>query len=83
MGRVHAIGNGLHAGVERRTRNLARERTLLDGADDAEALSASRRSSGSALTPAASGRQAYAAVLAELAAVLEGLDGAQGESRTG
>ena len=38
MGRVNAISNGLRAGIERRTENLAREQALLDGAGDEESL---------------------------------------------
>jgi hypothetical protein len=81
MGRVNAIGSGLRAGVERRTANLARERELLDGADDPlgrERFEAEQRQRADAC---AERRAAYAEALVELEAVLEGLDGAQGESR--
>jgi hypothetical protein len=80
MGRVNAISNGLRAGVERRTANLVRERELLEGADpqDRERFEAEQRQRADAC---AERRDAYAQVLGELEVVLEGLDGAQGESR--
>jgi hypothetical protein len=82
MGRVHAIGNSLRAGVERRSEALARERTLLDGAaedeDDLERFEVEQRQRAHACTERL---EAYAAALRELAWALERLDGMQGESR--
>jgi signal recognition particle receptor subunit beta len=81
MGRMHAIGNGLRAGVERRSEALARERTLLDdagNADDLERFEAEQRQR----ADACAGRlKAYAAVLRELAGALGKLDDMQGEGR--
>jgi hypothetical protein len=77
---MHAIGNGLRAGVERRREALARERTLLDdagNADDLERFEAEQRQR----ADACAGRiEAYAAVLRELARALGRLDDMQGES---
>jgi signal recognition particle receptor subunit beta len=81
MGRMHAIGNGLRAGVERRSEALARERTLLDDAEDADDLErfeAEQRQRADACTERL---KAYAAVLRELTGALDQLDDMQGESR--
>jgi hypothetical protein len=81
MGRVHAIGNSLRAGVERRSEALARERILLDGAgdeDDLERFEAEQRQQAHACTERL---EACTAVLRELAWALDQLDSMQGESR--
>jgi signal recognition particle receptor subunit beta len=81
MGRVHAIGNGLRAGVERRAESLATERALLNGAEDRDGLErfeAERRRRADAC---AERLEAFAAILAELTAALDRLDRMQGESR--
>jgi signal recognition particle receptor subunit beta len=81
MGRVNAISNGLHAGVERRTANLARERELIDGAGDPQGLQRFETEQRQRAEAFAVRRAAYAEVLVELETVLEGLDCAQGENR--
>jgi signal recognition particle receptor subunit beta len=81
MRRVNAISNGLRAGVERRTANLARERELLSGAGDDHGVERFETEQQERADACAERRAAYAAVLAELQAVLEALDGAQGETR--
>jgi signal recognition particle receptor subunit beta len=81
MDRVNAIGNGLRAGVERRTEALARERTLSNGAGekhDLERLEAEQRQRADAC---AERLQVCTAVLSELADALGRLDSMQGESR--
>jgi signal recognition particle receptor subunit beta len=81
MRRVNAISNGLRAGVERRTANLAREQELLTGAGDEHGLERVEVEQQQRASACAERQAAYAAVLAELRAVLDALDGAQGESR--
>jgi Dynamin family len=83
MGRVRAVSSGLKTGVERRTANLARERALLEGAGDAEAAERFETEQRRRAEACRERQAAYAAVLAELQSVIEGLDGAQGESRMG
>jgi Dynamin family len=83
MGRVRAVNSGLQTGVERRTANLAKERTLLEGAGDADAAERFEAEQRQRAEACRERQSAYAAVLAELQSVLEGLDGAQGESRMG
>ena len=83
MGRFRAINSGLQTGVERRTANLARERALLEGAGDPEAAERFESEQRQRADSCRERQAAYAAVLAELQSVLEGLDGAQGESRMG
>jgi signal recognition particle receptor subunit beta len=81
MRRVNAIGNGLRAGVERRTANLARERESLNGAADAhdtEQFEAEQQRRAAACVER---QKAYAEVLVKLQTVLEGLEGAQSESK--
>jgi signal recognition particle receptor subunit beta len=81
MGRVHAVGSGLRAGVERRSEALARERTLLNGVadrDDLERFEAEQRQRADAC---AERLEVYAAALRELAGALDRLDAMQGESR--
>jgi chaperonin cofactor prefoldin len=81
MRRVNAIGNGLRAGVERRTANLARERELLDGAGDEHSVeqfeAEQQRRAGACMER----QTAYAEVLVELQTVLEALEGAHSESK--
>jgi signal recognition particle receptor subunit beta len=81
MGRVRAVSSGLQTGVERRTANLARERTLLEGAGDAQAAERFEAEQQERADACRERQAMYAAVLTELQSVLEGLDGAQGESR--
>jgi signal recognition particle receptor subunit beta len=81
MRRVNAISNGLRAGVERRTANLAREQELLNGAGDEHGLERFEVEQQQRACACAERQAGYAAVLAELRAVLDALDGAQGESR--
>jgi hypothetical protein len=83
MGRVRAVSSGLQTGVERRTANLARDRALLEGAGDAQAAERFEAEQQERADACRERQAAYAAVLAELQSVLEGLDGAQGESRMG
>jgi len=83
MGRVRAVSSGLKTGVERRTANLARERALLEGVGDAEAAERFETEQRQRAEACRERQGAYAAVLAELQSVIEGLDGAQGESRMG
>ncbi len=83
MGRVKAVSSGLQTGVERRTANLARERTLLEGAGDAQAAERFEAEQQQRAEACRERQVAYAAALAELQSVLETLEGAQGESRTG
>jgi signal recognition particle receptor subunit beta len=81
MGRMHAIGNGLRAGVERRSEALARERTLLDDAKDADDIKRFETEQ-QQRADACNGRiEAYASVLRELSGALDRLDEMQGESR--
>jgi signal recognition particle receptor subunit beta len=81
MGRVNAIISGLRAGVERRTANLARERELLDVAGDEQSRERFEVEQQQRADACTKRQAAYAEVLVELRAVLEGLDGAQGEGR--
>jgi dynamin family protein len=81
MGRVKAVSSGLQTGVERRIANLAREKVLLEGAGDAHASERFETEQRQRAEACRERQAAYAAVLAELQSVLEGLDGAQGESR--
>jgi len=83
MGRVRAVSSGLQTGVERRTANLAREKVLLEGAGDPQAAERFETEQQQRADACRERQAAYAGVLAELQSVLEGLDGAQGESRTG
>jgi dynamin family protein len=83
MGRVKAVSSGLMTGVERRAANLARERELLDGAGDADAAERFEAEQRQRAAACRERQAAYAAALADLESVLEGLDGAQGESRMG
>jgi dynamin family protein len=83
MGRFRAINSGLQTGVERRTANLARERALLEGAGDPEAAERFEVEQRQRADSCRERQAAYAAALAELQSVLEGVDGAQGESRMG
>ena len=81
MRRVNAIGNGLRAGVERRTANLARQRELLNGTGDergAEQFEAEQQRRAEACIER---QKAFTEVLVELQAVLDGLEDAQGESK--
>jgi signal recognition particle receptor subunit beta len=81
MGRVHAIGNGLRAGVERRTENLARERVLLNHTGDngdLERFEAEQRQRADACDERL---RTHAVILDELAWALDRLDSMQGESR--
>ncbi|HEY1244931.1 MAG TPA: hypothetical protein VGF29_08875, partial [Hyphomicrobiaceae bacterium] len=80
MRRVNAISNGLRAGVERRTANLAREQELLNGPGDQHGLERFETEQQQRASACAERQAAHAAVLAELRAVLDALDGAQGES---
>jgi hypothetical protein len=81
MRRVNAISNGLRAGVERRTANLAREREVLDGGGDEHSLERFEVEQQQRASACVERRAAYVAALAELQGVLDTLDGAQGESR--
>jgi signal recognition particle receptor subunit beta len=81
MRRVNAISNGLRAGVERRTANLARERALIDHAGDEQDQVRFEAEQQRRAEACAARQEAYAAVLGELEAVLGGLDSAQDESR--
>jgi hypothetical protein len=81
MGRVHAIGNGLRAGVERRAENLARERALLNGAGDEDGLNRFEAEQRQRADACAERLQAYAAILGELTEALDRLDSMQGEGR--
>ena len=83
MGRVKAVSSGLQTGVGRRTANLARERMLLEGADDADAAERFEAEQRQRAEACRERHVAYTAALAELQSVLEGLDRAQGESRMG
>jgi dynamin family protein len=83
MGRVRAVTSGLKTGVERRTANLARERAVLEGAGDAEAAERFESEQRQRAEACRERQAAYEAALAELQSVVEGLDGAQGESRMG
>ncbi|MBO0766550.1 MAG: dynamin family protein, partial [Hyphomicrobiaceae bacterium] len=76
MGRVNAISNGLRVGVERRTANLAKEQELLNGAGDEHRLERFEVEQQQRASACAERQAAYAAVLAELQAVLDALDGA-------
>jgi dynamin family protein len=81
MRRVNAISSGLRTGVERRAESLARERALLDGAEDAHGVQRFEEEQEQRAAACAERQAANAAVLGELEAVLEGLDSAQGESK--
>ncbi len=83
MGRVRAVSSGLKSGVERRIANLAREKSLLEGAGDPQAAERFEAEQRQRAETCRERQTAYAAALAELQSVLEGLDGAQGESRMG
>ena len=80
MGRVHAIGNGLRAGVERRAENLARERALLNGAADEDSLERFEAEQRQRADACAERLEAYTVVLGELTEALDRLDSMQGES---
>jgi signal recognition particle receptor subunit beta len=80
MGRVHAIGNGLRAGVERRAENLARERALVNGAGDEDGLDRFEAKQQQRADACAERLEAYAAILGELTGALDQLDSMQGES---
>jgi hypothetical protein len=80
MGRVHAIGNGLRAGVERRAENLARERALLNGTGDEDSLERFEADQRQRVDACAGRLAAYAAILVELTEALDQLDSMQGES---
>jgi signal recognition particle receptor subunit beta len=80
MGRVHAIGSGLRAGVQRRAENLARERALLDGATDEDGLERFEAEQRQRADACAGRLDAYAATLGELTEALDRLDSMQGES---
>jgi hypothetical protein len=79
MGRVHAIGSGLRAGVERRAENLAMERALLTGATDEDSLERFEAEQRQRADACAGRLKAYAAILGELGLALERLDSMQGE----
>jgi hypothetical protein len=81
MSRVHAIGNGLRAGVERRAENLAKERALLNGAGDESELDRFEAEQRQRADACAERLNAYAAILGELTGALDQLDSMQGESR--
>jgi signal recognition particle receptor subunit beta len=81
MRRVNAISSGLRTGVERRAESLARERALLDGAEDAHGGQRFEEEQEQRAAACVERLVANAAALGELEAVLEGLDGAQGESK--
>jgi signal recognition particle receptor subunit beta len=81
MRRVNAISNGLKTGVERRTANLARERSLLDESEDGQGLQRFEEEQQQRADACVERQEAHAAMLAELETVFEGLDGAQGEAR--
>ena len=83
MGRVRAVSSGLQTGVERRTANLAREKELLEGAGDPQAAERFETEQRQRADACRQRQEGYAAALGELQSVLEGLDGAQGESRMG
>jgi hypothetical protein len=80
MGRVHAIGSGLRAGVERRAESLARERALLNGATDDDGLNRFEVEQRPIADTYSSRLNAYAVILRELEQALERLDSLQGES---
>jgi hypothetical protein len=79
MGRVHAIGSGLRAGVERRAENLAMERALLTGATDEDSLERFEAEQRQRADACAGRLKAYAAIIGELGLALERLDSMQGE----
>jgi hypothetical protein len=81
MCRVNAVGNGLRAGMERRSANLARERLLLDGEGDEPGLERFEREQRERADVCLQRQQAYSAALGELDTVLEALDVAHGEVR--
>jgi signal recognition particle receptor subunit beta len=81
MSRVRAVSSGLQTGVERRTANLARERTLLESTGDADTAQRFQAEQQQRAEACRERQAAYAAVLGKLQSVLKGLDGAQGESR--
>jgi signal recognition particle receptor subunit beta len=81
MRRVNAISNGLRKGVERRIENMARERAVLAGADDAQSPERFEAEQQERADACAARQKAYAEVLGELNAVMEGLDRGGGESR--
>ena len=81
MRRVNAISNGLQTGVERRAENLARERALLDGAEDAHGAQRFEEEQEQRAAACVERQEANAAVLGGLEGVLEGLESAQGESK--
>jgi Dynamin family len=81
MRRVNAISSGLRTGVERRAESLARERALLDGAEDAHGVQRFEEEQKQRAAACLERQAENAVVLGELEAVLEGLDGAQGESK--
>ena len=79
MRRVDAIGNGLSAGIERRSASLARERVLLDGAGEVHGLETFEAEQKERADACVRRQEAHAAALDELGGVLEALDFAQGE----
>src|SRR5262245_10579099 len=81
MCRVNAIGNGLRAGMERRSANLASERLLLDGEGDEPCLERFEREQRERADACLQRQQAYSAALGELDTVLEALDVAHGGVR--
>jgi hypothetical protein len=81
MGRVHAIGNGLRAGVERRAENLAREQALLNGAGDEDGLDRFEAEQRLRADACAARLEAHATILGELTGALDQLDSMQGEGR--
>jgi signal recognition particle receptor subunit beta len=80
MRRVNAISNGLRAGVDRRTANLAREQEQLNGPVDQHGLERFEVEQQQRASACAERQAAFTAVLAELRVVLDALDGARGES---
>jgi signal recognition particle receptor subunit beta len=80
IGRVHAIGSGLRAGVERRAESLARERALLNGATDAGSVERFEAEQRSRADACADRLKETAAILDALAQALDRLDSMQGES---
>jgi hypothetical protein len=79
MGRVHAIGSGLRAGVERRAETLAMERALLTGATDADSLERFEAEQRQRADACAGRLKVYAAILGDLGLALDRLDSMQGE----
>lgn len=81
MQRVNAISTGLRTGIERRSANLAREHALLNGDGDEHSLERFELEQNQRAEDCARKQDSYSAALRELAAVLEGMEAVQSETR--